>query len=67
MPTRKREHEGRIENFDASDREVYAYLAAHRRPQPKRELIRLVGDSAANDAVSSLCTTGVAITHPHVD
>lgn len=50
--------------LDPKGREVYAFLAARSHRQHKRELVRLVGDSAANQALSVLSHTGVIVKTP---
>jgi hypothetical protein len=49
-----------VSHFDHADRSAYVFLASKLRPQAKRELIQLVGDVAATNALSVLCHTGVA-------
>jgi hypothetical protein len=49
-----------VSNFEEADRTAYVFLARKVRPQAKRDLVQLLGDTAANDALSLLCHTGVA-------
>jgi len=48
-----------FDKFSHNDRDVYLYLASQKRPAAKREVVKLVGDSAANKSLSVLCHTGV--------
>jgi hypothetical protein len=47
------------EKFSPEERQVYAFLTRQQGTVPKREIVRLVGDTAANNALSVLCHTGV--------
>lgn len=49
-----------FDKFGPVERQVYAFLAEQGKAVPKREVIALVGDVAANQALSALMHTGVA-------
>jgi hypothetical protein len=49
-----------FKKLDANDREVYSALADSRFKLSKKDIIAIVGDSAANKTLSVLCHSGIA-------
>lgn len=54
-----------FDKFSDDDRRVYAHLLSKRYGVPKREIVHLVGDVAANNSLAVLCNTGVIIRLSH--
>lgn len=49
-----------FEKLNDDERRCYAYLAESRKFVPKRDIIALLGDVCANNALRVLCHTGIA-------
>lgn len=49
-----------FEKFSDEDRRTYSHLAEKSQATPKRDIIKLLGDVAANKSLAVLCHTGTA-------